>query len=183
VKLPTFQTFVCPTCGQERSGVRRRCYSCTGFKAHTPETRERIRQTLTGVKHPPERVQANSLGHKGKRYGEAWAAARRGHPAPNHVPVGHRRKVKGAYWQIKCPDGRFRYEHRVVWEAAHGPLPRGLAVHHINHDGFDNRLENLVAITPSEHSKHHASADRMREAQKLGVAARLRNREARGGRY
>lgn len=175
----TIQTFTCPKCGQERSGVRRRCYACTGFR-QTPESIAKIRATMTGVKHPPERVLTNSLSRKGKHYGEAWAAARRGHPAPNEVPIGHRRIVKdGKYWQVKCPDGRFRYEHRVLWETAHGPLPVGYAVHHVNHDGLDNRLENLIAITPSDHGKHHATPERMRAQQLLGVAAR----KARSGHY
>lgn len=49
------------------------------------------------------------------------------------------------------------YEHRVV--AYDAGLLDGLSdkrqVHHRNKDGFDNRLENLEVLTPSEHAKRH----------------------------
>jgi len=40
-------TFICPACGEERTGKRRRCYQCTKA-THTDESRERIRQALKG---------------------------------------------------------------------------------------------------------------------------------------
>ena len=51
---------------------------------------------------------------------------------------------------------RRRYVHRIVWEAANGPIPDGLVVHHVNGDKTDNRLENLQLMTPSEHAHLHA---------------------------
>lgn len=45
--------------------------------------------------------------------------------------------------------------HRYVFEQAHGPIPAGLLVHHINHDKMDNRLANLALMTPQAHSEHH----------------------------
>jgi hypothetical protein len=53
-------------------------------------------------------------------------------------------------------DGRVQLEHRIVWEAAHGPLAKGWAVHHVNGDRSDNRLENLEAMPAGEHSRLHA---------------------------
>ena len=43
-------------------------------------------------------------------------------------------------------------EHRLVWEAAHGPLPEGYVVHHLNGIKEDNRLENLAAMARREHN-------------------------------
>lgn len=45
--------------------------------------------------------------------------------------------------------------HKYIWEQAHGPVPDGHIVHHINHDKLDNRLENLTLMTHAEHSAHH----------------------------
>lgn len=48
-------------------------------------------------------------------------------------------------------------QHRLAWEAANGPIPQGMCVHHVNGKRTDNRLENLRLMTVSEHMLlHHA---------------------------
>lgn len=44
--------------------------------------------------------------------------------------------------------------HRMVWEAANGPLPAGTQINHKNGDKRDNRLVNLEPCTASENMKH-----------------------------
>lgn len=60
------------------------------------------------------------------------------------------------YIQVKLDDGRIVGEHRIVWEAAHGPIPPGFQIHHINHDRTDNRLDNLECVDPQTHKRLHA---------------------------
>lgn len=49
-------------------------------------------------------------------------------------------------------------EHVYVWEQANGPKPEGCDIHHIDGDGNNNALENLVCLTKSEHKQLHAKA-------------------------
>jgi hypothetical protein len=49
----------------------------------------------------------------------------------------------------------FVYEHRLVWEQAHGTIPAGFHVHHKNGDKADNRLENLELREPRSHVGEH----------------------------
>ena len=54
----------------------------------------------------------------------------------------------------KFADGRiglYVHVHRAVWEAWRGPIPEGWQVHHLNGKTTDNRLENLIALSPERH--------------------------------
>jgi hypothetical protein len=54
---------------------------------------------------------------------------------------------------------RLRMEHDLVWEQAHGPIPVGFVVHHVNHDKLDNRLENLELLDPLVHKRIHSGCE------------------------
>lgn len=59
------------------------------------------------------------------------------------------------YIQVKLDDGSIVGEHRLVWEIAHGAIPDGYQIHHINHDRTDNRLENLACVDTVTHKRLH----------------------------
>ena len=56
--------------------------------------------------------------------------------------------------------------HRFLWALSHSdPEDRSVHVHHINGNGFDNRIENLQLLSNSDHMKIHAA---MRQAERTG---------------
>lgn len=58
---------------------------------------------------------------------------------------------------VVCKNGRFTYEHILVMENILGrKLTKDEVVHHINHNPKDNRAENLVVLTRSEHMRIHS---------------------------
>ena len=51
-------------------------------------------------------------------------------------------------------DGRTYLKHRVIWTLVHGDLPKGRVIDHINRNGYDNRLENLRAVSQQDNIKN-----------------------------
>lgn len=72
--------------------------------------------------------------------------------------------TNGAYGVFHIGRQR-RLAHKVAWEFAHGPVPRGMQVGH-NCPGGDNKLccneEHLLLLTPKQHG-----ADRIAKDQQL----------------
>ena len=83
-----------------------------------------------------------------------------------------RYKNDGYYVLYPVVDGVVDYststvEHRLVYELANNvKLTADMQVHHINHDRSDNRPENLIALTASEHTQLHA----IEKGQNVGLA-------------
>lgn len=53
-------------------------------------------------------------------------------------------------------NGKLVYLHVLVWERAHGPIPRNYDVHHKDQNKLNYSLENLELLSKSDHKKLHA---------------------------
>lgn len=159
-------------CGNWKNWNARACWTC-GNDAR--------RRALTGVPHTAERRARNSASHR-RLHAAGYESFdlggfTRGQPAWNRKSIGSTR-VGNGHIQIKCPDGRWRYRARVMWEAAHGPIPPGHLIHHINHDPFDDRLDNFQLVTRREHMRGHLPSDEARRRGAKGLATRYGHKPA-----
>lgn len=92
-------------------------------------------------------------------------------PAP--LPEGTRRISAGGYVQVKVSgQRRWPFEHRLVWEAANGPIPPGHIIHHVNGLKTDNRLDNLALTTQSEHARTLHGQRTKEHYRQIGLANR-----------
>lgn len=102
-------------------------------------------------------------------------------------PIGTERISKDGYRERKINDdlprqARWRAAHLIVWEAVHGPLPKGHAVSFVNGDKDDIRLDNLELITRRElmrrNTVHHLPPELASTILALGALTRqIRHRE------
>jgi hypothetical protein len=111
----------------------------------------------------------------------------------NHKPVGSERTENG-YIVIKVSDRKNRYhknwrfKHNVIWEQAHGKIPRGHMVIFADGNKLNFALDNLLLISRAEHGVMNrcglrsASGDLTRAGKvvadlKIAITARKRGEE------
>ena len=86
--------------------------------------------------------------------------------------------MKDLYKQASL-NGKKTRMHRKVWELEHGEIPKGMAVHHINSDKRDNRIENLALVTHAENmqkSDHFGKGYEIVSNRKLARPYRAKRR-------
>src|SRR3990167_2946854 len=67
------------------------------------------------------------------------------------------RRTERVYY---VPSGNLRKQgtgrlHEEIWKDAHGDIPKGFVVHHIDHNPLNNELSNLKALPRSSHQSQH----------------------------
>lgn len=73
---------------------------------------------------------------------------KRGAMPHNYLPVGSERVSRDGYIEVKTADPRtWRAKHRLIWEAANGPIPKGYAVIFMDQDKTNLALDNLRLIS------------------------------------
>jgi hypothetical protein len=85
----------------------------------------------------------------------AHEAVRRKSREAYEAGVINRRVSKRGYVMRYVPMSGWVNEHRWVYEQARGPIPDGMHVHHKDGDRFNNAIENLDLVSPSDHARLH----------------------------
>ena len=79
---------------------------------------------------------------------------RKGHIPKNHRPVGSERITVDGYVEIKTAEPKtWRFKHVVVWEAEHGPVPKGYRVIFLDSNRQNIDLNNLKMISNKVHAR------------------------------
>lgn len=111
---------------------------------------------------------------------------KKGNIPKNFQPIGTEVIGKGGYIYIKVDDKKnvpkkenWKPKHRVIWEKANGPIPKGHFVIFLDQDKTNLKLENLEIISMAENlimNRQNLYYDNP-ELTKTGVAiARLLNK-------
>jgi len=112
----------------------------TNYAKHeTDEQADLVRETLS---YDPERgilIRVKTFGNRQDRVSK---------PAGNV----RRNKTGGAYRQVSVGK-RSHYSHRVCYLLYYGHWPNG-QLDHIDHDGLNNKIDNLRVVTQSENLKN-----------------------------
>lgn len=83
---------------------------------------------------------------------------KKGNLPHNTKPIGYERITRDGYIEVKvrmrpthAPGGNnFILKHRLVWEAANGPIPKGFNLRFLDGDKLNCSLDNLVLISRAE---------------------------------
>ncbi len=96
----------------------------------------------------------------------------KGHDNGKTKPVGSERiDCKDGYVLIKTADSKaYRPKHKVIWEAAYGPVPPGHIITFIDGDKLNVALSNLRLITMAENAIMNKFSIRGSTAEELDTA-------------
>jgi predicted nucleic acid-binding Zn ribbon protein len=82
--------------------------------------------------------------------------------------------------------------HVAIWEFYNGPIPKGKIIHHIDKNPLNNKIENFMLVSRTEHAKIHPNLKGLKPVQsyskenwqqrRAGVIEKLKN-EKRGCKY
>ncbi len=157
---------------KEHSMATWTCERCgTVFKRDAQGSR-RIRFCGTDCYHEWQKSNPNSgtfskgsaPWNKGKRgiHISPRTEFKRGQTPVNRCSVGtvrirqrrHRAEGPRAWVKVAEPNV-WKLRARIVWEDAHGPISRGLIVHHVDEDTLNDSLSNLSVVDRAGHAAEH----------------------------
>ena len=130
---------------------------------------EKIRRTGALASQTPGSIAARfQKGHvpdnKGKKMAKeiyercAPTMFQKGHCPVNHKPVGSERVSAYGYVEVKVAEPtKWRLKHRVIWEEAYGPIPRGYNIQFKDKNPLNVTLDNLYLISKADQMRYENS--------------------------
>lgn len=90
---------------------------------------------------------------------------------PQNKVCSLRRYVNQGHWVLKTINQMVQ-EHKIIYRELRGGEPE--VVHHMDHDPFNNDINNLCGMTIKEHVSHHAKEDGRKPARQPSSQERAR---------
>ena len=85
---------------------------------------------------------------------------------------------KGYYVISSSKEGnRGKQLHRLIYEDHHGPIPKGMQIHHIDGDTTNNDISNLEMVSISEHNQIHKVGNKNCVGREMSEETRQKIRE------
>lgn len=76
---------------------------------------------------------------------------KKGHVPKNKKPIGSERISVDGYIEVKVSEkGRWALKHRIVYEQAHGKIPKGYVVVFADGNKLNLELDNLILVSRNE---------------------------------
>lgn len=91
-------------------------------------------------------------------------------------------KTDKGYIRVYTKAG-FKFTHRVVYETFNGEIPDGFEIDHINTIRDDNKLENLICVTPKDNRNNTLTIEHMKVARKGNTAKKEKATSEFGKKY
>lgn len=73
----------------------------------------------------------------------------------HRYPESEHRNLRVYYWRHTENESAPVALHRQKWMDEHGEIPDGHVIHHVDDDPLNNDIENLEAVSRSEHAERH----------------------------
>ncbi len=101
----------------------------------------------------------------------------KGHRPYNAVPVGTETVDKYGYIKVKIAEpNAWEFKHRIIYEKAYGPIPKGMLVALIDGDKTNLSPENMMLIDQHENGFRHRYAGMYEGNHELGKAVILNSK-------
>ena len=98
----------------------------------------------------------------------------KGHRPYNAVPVGTETVDKYGYIKVKIAEpNAWEFKHRIIYEKAYGPIPKGMLVALIDGDKTNLSPDNMMLIDQHENGFRHKYAGMYEGNHELGKAVIL----------
>ena len=92
------------------------------------------------------------------------------YPPQEFNGISYYRKPSGYYVCNHRKEVRDRYIHRAKWRSAHGDIPKGCDIHHVDGNRSNNDIRNLQCMPRRDHHRLHSLQNHRNDPERTARA-------------